>query len=57
MTEGGVCVVSGRVKEISDDDYKLRPIHTIEEQTQDINIPLDDKDIYKELRLRGYNYS
>lgn len=49
--QGDSPVVTGKIKRISEvDDYKLDKKIDLE------NLTLNRKDIYKELRLRGYNY-
>jgi fatty acid synthase len=56
VNEGGTAVVTGRVQvpqNISDETASLQ---FIEPQTSVDLLELSSRDIYKELRLRGYNY-
>ncbi|XP_071447989.1 fatty acid synthase-like [Hetaerina americana] len=65
VVEGGVATVSGRIYVTEDVDSEFSPAHVEEGTNQGIennnerefNIPLSSADVYKELRLRGYNYT
>lgn len=55
ICEGGTVVVNGRIfmpDNIQDELSDLPPLIPVCSK----ELPLDRKDIYKELRLRGYNY-
>lgn len=55
VCEGGSVVVTGLVRLAADPDKER--IHDVEpDKTEDSEPPLTTEDIYKELRLRGYNY-
>ncbi|XP_066906939.1 fatty acid synthase [Halyomorpha halys] len=53
--EGGAAIVSGRVYVCEDISNYMVPLDV--PITSDKEMVLSSKDIYKELRLRGYNYS
>ena len=56
VVEGGAAVVSGAVQ-VPDNVYHERAsLAFYEAQTSDDLLELSSQDIYKELRLRGYNY-
>lgn len=52
ITERDAIVVTGHIKEITDES---KAYHKYPEPVSDEHL-LDAKDIYKELKLRGYNY-
>lgn len=55
ICESGTLTVSGRIfvpENIENEELPLEPL----ELQDTVNIELDSKDIYKELRLRGYDY-
>lgn len=55
MSEKGVTVVSGNITKTSSVlDEQMEPHR--EGDMEESDVVLEDKDIYKELRLRGYNY-
>jgi fatty acid synthase len=54
--EGGAAIVSGTVREPDDVSHETASLEFIEPQTGDNLLELSSRDIYKELRLRGYNY-
>lgn len=56
MIEGGTDVVSGRVYTLSDSKEEYIDLPQPTEGIRDDCLSLKTKDIYKELRLRGYNY-
>jgi fatty acid synthase len=55
VVEGGAAVVSGTVQ-IPDVSHERSSLEFFEPQTSDDLLELSSRDIYKELRLRGYNY-
>jgi fatty acid synthase len=54
--EGGAAVVSGIVQVPDNDSHERASLEFFEPQTSDDLLELSSQDIYKELRLRGYNY-
>lgn len=50
VTEDNVTMVTGTIKLMNDETQLEVPCGILED------LPLKEKDIYKELRLRGYNY-
>ncbi|KAK9875949.1 hypothetical protein WA026_011050 [Henosepilachna vigintioctopunctata] len=56
IIEGGVDVVSGYVHNISDERKREFSDIPLPAEKKSGPIPLKTKDVYKELRLRGYNY-
>ncbi|KAJ9600111.1 hypothetical protein L9F63_009587 [Diploptera punctata] len=60
IMEGGAIVVSGRVHSPEDISQEMVDVESLEEELEkkQVNglIDLNSRDIYKELRLRGYNY-
>lgn len=55
VSEGNICLVQGHIEELRDYNEFSRLNQSV---SSDIfEVPLYEKDIYKELRLRGYNYS
>lgn len=59
ICEAGTVAVSGRIRvseHIEGDQLKLPPPSIPPVDNKDV-LPLDTKDVYKELRLRGYEYS
>jgi fatty acid synthase len=54
--EGGAAVVSGTVQIPDNISHERASFEFFETQTSDDMLELSSKDIYKELRLRGYNY-
>lgn len=59
VVESGSCVVSGKVSSPSDEEPVLiLPPHEARTVTRNdgASLPLTSSDIYKELRLRGYDY-
>jgi fatty acid synthase len=54
--EGGAVVVSGTVQVPEDVSHERASLEYFEPQTSDDLLKLSSQDIYKELRLRGYNY-
>lgn len=54
ITENGVAVVTGIVREVEATDSNNEPIEI--EEFDDESAVLEKKDFYKELRLRGYHY-
>ena len=56
MFEGGAAVVSGRVRVPDNVSHERASLEYFEPQTSDDLLELSSRDIYKELRLRGYNY-
>lgn len=60
ILEGGATVVTGIVKQHSRDfeSHKADPVALKHSEVKDSDeVPLQSREIYKELRLRGYNYS
>jgi len=54
--EGGAAVVSGTVRVPDNISHEIASLEFFEPQTSDDMLELSSQDIYKELRLRGYNY-
>lgn len=54
VVEGGVAVVTGSVRATEDFEKEKIEIPSVDE---DIPEEMSSKDVYKELRLRGYQYS
>ena len=54
--EGGAAVVSGRVQVPDNISHERASLEFFEPQTSDDLLQLSSQDVYKELRLRGYNY-
>jgi fatty acid synthase len=54
--EGGAAVVSGTVQVTDNVCHEGASLKFFEPQTGDNLLELSSQDIYKELRLRGYNY-
>ena len=54
--EGGAAVVSGTVRIPDNVSHERASLEFSESQTSDDLLELSSHDIYKELRLRGYNY-
>ena len=56
VVEGGVAVVTGTVQVPDNVSHERESLEFFEPQTNDNLLELSSQDIYKELRLRGYNY-
>ncbi|CAG9770336.1 unnamed protein product [Ceutorhynchus assimilis] len=56
VVEGGSPVVSGRIRQVTAKEMDLADIPLPTGVPKHVAPYLDSKDIYKELRLRGYNY-
>jgi len=56
VVEGGAAVVSGRVRVPDNVSNERAFVEFSEPQTSDDLLELSSQDIYKELRLQGYNY-
>ena len=58
VVEGGAAIVTGRIYVPTDIQSELTglPPPVVDSQNNNDLIELSSKDIYKELRLRGYNY-
>ncbi|KAG6462008.1 hypothetical protein O3G_MSEX013000 [Manduca sexta] len=56
VCEGGAVVVTGVVRLADTDTDERLPAAEVEPDATDAAAPLVTEDIYKELRLRGYNY-
>jgi fatty acid synthase len=56
VLEGGATVVSGTVQVPDNVSHEGTSLEFFEPQTSDDLLDLSSQDIYKELRLRGYNY-
>ena len=56
VVEGGAAVVSGTVQIPENVSNVRSSMEFCEPQTSDDLLELSSQDIYKELRLRGYNY-
>jgi fatty acid synthase len=54
--EGGATVVSGTVRVPENVSHETASLEFIEPQSTEDLLELSSQDIYKELRLRGYNY-
>jgi len=57
VVEGGAAVVSGTVRVPDNVSHETVSLEFSEPQTGDGLLELSTQDIYKELRLRGYNYN
>ena len=56
VVEGGTAVVSGTVQVPDNVSHESASLEFFQPQTSDDLLELSSQDIYKELRLRGYNY-
>ncbi len=57
VVEGGAPIVTGRIYVPEDIEAECVDLPPLEDKQTDTQLlPLTGKDIYKELRLRGYNY-
>jgi len=56
VVEGGAAVVSGTVQVPDNVSHERASLEFFEPQISDNLLTLSSRDIYKELRLRGYNY-
>jgi fatty acid synthase len=56
VVEGGAAVVTGAVRLPENASQERVSVEFCEPQTSDDLLELSSQDIYKELRLRGYNY-
>jgi len=56
VVEGGAAVVSGTVRVPDNVSHERVSLEFFQPQTNDELLELSSQDIYKELRLRGYNY-
>ncbi|KAK9884212.1 hypothetical protein WA026_005162 [Henosepilachna vigintioctopunctata] len=56
ISEGGTVIVTGNIFLAKDDEVNMIELPKPCEDHQCGNLPLTGKDVYKELRLRGYNY-
>jgi len=56
VVEGGAAVVSGTVQLPDKVSQERASLKFFEPQTNDNLLELSSQDIYKELRLRGFNY-
>jgi len=56
VVEGGTAVVSGTVQVPDNVSQERASLKFFEPQTNDDLLEISSQDIYKELRLRGYNY-
>jgi len=54
--EGGTAVVSGTVQVSDNVSHESASLEFFQPPTSDDLVELSSEDIYKELRLRGYNY-
>ena len=54
--EGGTAVVSGTVQVSDNVSHESTSLEFFQPPTNDDLVELSSQDIYKELRLRGYNY-
>ncbi|GJQ79756.1 hypothetical protein Trydic_g23233 [Trypoxylus dichotomus] len=54
ISESGVSIVTGKIYEVATDEDDFWDIPTSEEQ---IDLCLSERDVYKELKLRGYQYT
>lgn len=57
VVEGGAAIVTGRIYVAEDINKECINMAPLENSSDDSEmLPLTNKDVYKELRLRGYNY-
>lgn len=57
VVEGGAAIVTGRIYVPDDIEQECINMPPIEDKQSDPEmLPLNGRDVYKELRLRGYNY-
>ena len=57
VVEGGAPIVTGRIYVPDDVNKECINMPPIEDKNDDPSmLPLNARDVYKELRLRGYNY-
>lgn len=56
VQEGGATVVAGRIRIADTNRPELLDLPPLNPVFNDVFLPLNSRDIYKELRLRGYNY-
>jgi fatty acid synthase len=56
VVESGAAVVSGTVRVPDNVSHERASLEFFEPQTSDDLLQLSSQDIYKELRLHGYNY-
>lgn len=56
VAEGGVAIVSGSVQVPQNISHEMVSLEPPEPLHDDDLLELTSRDIYKELRLRGYNY-
>lgn len=57
VVEGGAAIVTGRIyvpEDINRESINMPPLE--EKPANPELVPLSSRDVYKELRLRGYNY-
>ncbi|XP_065219793.1 fatty acid synthase isoform X2 [Planococcus citri] len=57
VVEGGAAIVTGRIyvpEDVNKECINMPPLEDTPDNTE--KLPLTNKDVYKELRLRGYNY-
>lgn len=57
MVEGGVAIVTGKIRLPTNLSKEKVPLDIIKENVDSEEEELNEKDIYKELKLRGYQYS
>ncbi|KAL1481147.1 hypothetical protein MTO96_050421, partial [Rhipicephalus appendiculatus] len=55
ISEGGTVVASGTIR-LAEENEKILGLGLLTSPTDTLNYELDAEDIYKELRLRGYEY-
>lgn len=57
IIEGGVDIVTGRIRSITNEEkIEFSNVMTLAEPLPSDDDSMKTKDVYKELRLRGYNY-
>jgi len=56
VVEGGAAAVSGTVRVPDNVSHDRASLEFFEPQTNDDLLKISSQDIYKDLRLRGYNY-
>lgn len=56
IIEGGEAVVTGRISHVKNVSREFLPLEPIRPAVGADILPLRSRDVYKELRLRGYNY-